>query len=143
LVRKARNLNAVQISEHEYEVNSESDPSIVYKVYSDIEKCSCPEGIGGKFCKHMCAVHIKFKVTMAHCPDLTNKDKKDLAVLALGSGNVDLSFYESMDLEMEPKITLHDQHSPSTFASSSTTTTPQKQLNKLWKVMKKQRRRKY
>jgi hypothetical protein len=101
LLQKAQNLNVTKISEYEYHVESSTESSLVYEVYTDIEQCTCVEGIGGKYCKHLCAIQVKYDLEMSHCPLLSPHDKKQLATLALGSENIDLSFFESMQSDRQ------------------------------------------
>lgn len=98
LAKRAKNLDVTKINDNEYHVQSESQSNVVYQVYTDIEQCTCYEGIGGNFCKHLCAVQLKYQLQLNHSPNLTTHDKKQLAILAVGGNNIDLSFFESMDI---------------------------------------------
>ncbi|CAH1110516.1 unnamed protein product [Psylliodes chrysocephalus] len=70
----------------------------LYTIDAALGICDCPFGIGGKFCKHLCAVQQNFGVLLPNAPILTPSDKKMLAKLALGYDASEY-FFENMDLD--------------------------------------------
>ncbi|KAH9631844.1 hypothetical protein HF086_000668 [Spodoptera exigua] len=56
----------------------------VYVVDSEMGTCDCLSGKGGRYCKHVCAVELKFGITITTSLNLTEDCRQDLAKLALG-----------------------------------------------------------
>lgn len=100
LKQKAKNLLVKNISNNQYLVTSGSDNQLLYTVRIDVDTyfgmCDCPSGVGGKFCKHICAVEETYHVLSKYnIPKLSSDDRKDLAKLAMGE-NIDIAFFENM-----------------------------------------------
>lgn len=92
---KCTNLVATKVNDFEYNINSALDEHLLYTVNIQTEQCDCPDGVGGKFCKHLCAVYNS-GVNLLHAPDLNFHDRVELATLALGTG-IDNSFFMGME----------------------------------------------
>lgn len=63
--------NDLQSQHNLYHVNSTKEISVVYTVYTDLNICECPAGIGGAFCKHLCAVQVNYGVEISTSPSLS------------------------------------------------------------------------
>ncbi|CAG9824549.1 unnamed protein product [Phaedon cochleariae] len=53
--KKSVDLRGVKVSEDQFTVTSAADETLLY--HTKLEVCDCPEGAGGKFCKHLCAAY--------------------------------------------------------------------------------------
>lgn len=98
---KASLLNVTKETDTIFSVTSSKDKNILYTVDTLIEQCDCPAGVGGTFCKHICAV-FNSGVNLLTTPNLLFQDRVDFAKLALGD-DIDESFFHSMSLEVEPQ----------------------------------------
>ncbi|KAI4465699.1 hypothetical protein MML48_3g00008022 [Holotrichia oblita] len=83
------------ITDFEFRVSSSADEKLLYTVDASIEQCDCPDGAGGTFCKHLCAVYNS-GVNLLNSPDLQFQDRLELATLALGY-TIDKDFFLEMD----------------------------------------------
>lgn len=61
-----------------------NDSELFYTVKTNYAICGCYEGIGGKYCKHLCAVQNHLGLELYTCPTLGSSDKKNLAYIATG-----------------------------------------------------------
>lgn len=100
---KSVDLCVVKVSEDKFTVTSAADKTLLYQVNTRLEVCDCPEGAGGKFCKHLCAV-FNTGVQMHNVPNILLQDKIELATLALGNNISDASFFKDMDKEKDNEI---------------------------------------
>jgi len=98
LMKKSKDIVLTRLSDHLFEAQSASDDKVMYSIDTKLEVCDCLAGAGGKFCKHLGAVHSQFHINLANLPRLTPSDRYLLATLALGE-DLDPSFYESMEKE--------------------------------------------
>ncbi|KAE9531995.1 hypothetical protein AGLY_010197 [Aphis glycines] len=91
---KAKLLNVKQKNDTTYEINSSSGNNFCTVIYT---------GQGGRFCKHICAVHL-FGDTVNNLPNLTNNDRIEIGTLAVGN-NFDHTFLHKMDMNtMETEV---------------------------------------
>jgi len=79
-------------------VSSHSNNDIYYvvKVYDGFEHCECAFGQGGKFCKHICALHLN-GFSIENTINLSTKHRIELGNIAIGK-DFDHTFMEPMDL---------------------------------------------
>ena len=80
-------------------MQSETDKNIFYEV--DIGLCTCVSAIQGAFCKHQCAVMIKYNISFPNAPILSSKEKEILYTIATGcvAGNFLNSMMETENLD--------------------------------------------
>ncbi|CAH0392667.1 unnamed protein product [Bemisia tabaci] len=113
LLKKSIDLKVRPISETQYKVSSSSIAGKEYEVDIKNELCDCPEGIGGKFCKHLCSVPAKAEIHLRNLPSLNDQDKQD--ILYLATGNVEnINFYRGLD-----EIQMNGGHSALVMEESS------------------------
>ena len=99
LTHKAKDLIVTQITDIEFYVQSSNDRNLLYLVDTEMGLCDCPEGNGGKFCKHLCAVDMYINRVLKKSPVLSANDKALCAQLAWGD-SYNPSFYVGM-MEVE------------------------------------------
>ncbi|KAJ8928871.1 hypothetical protein NQ314_018506 [Rhamnusium bicolor] len=92
---KANDLIVKKISYNLFHVSSAENENIVYGVHSELNLCECPTGIGGAFCKHLCAVHIQYGTQISTSPALSFEDRIIFAKIALGN-DIDETFFQNM-----------------------------------------------
>lgn len=92
---KAKELEVTCINKTMYTVSSTTETHLTYNVLLINEYECCPTGIGGKFCKHICAVHSN-GFLVENTPILTTKNRIELGNLAVGN-LFDPTFMEPME----------------------------------------------
>lgn len=95
---KATNLKVEKIQNNLFHVSSATHSNVVYKVHSELGLCECPAGIGGAFCKHLCAVDMEHNAQITTSPSLVFEDRVTFAKIALGQ-NISETFFQTMSLE--------------------------------------------
>lgn len=79
LLNKSADLFIEKVNNEIYNVSPSSEEGLKYEVHVVNETCDdCPQGIGGRFCKHLCAVHVRGNVPLKHNPKLSLSDKVQL-----------------------------------------------------------------
>lgn len=96
---KAKLLEVNQKNDTTYEINSSSGNNFYTVIKNDKLNffCDCAFGQGGRFCKHICAVHL-FGDTVSNLPNLTDSDRIQIGTLAVGN-NFDHTFLHKMDMD--------------------------------------------
>jgi len=107
-----------------YLVPSSKDLSMYYEVDTSVGKCTCINGIFGRFCKHEAAVYKFFGDAMPRMPLMTATLKHKIAVLALGSKAEPIEFYDSLKQREERIKTPEVSNSRSCELSSLTVDSP-------------------
>jgi len=90
-----------------YTVSSSTETNLTYNVLllNGYEYCDCPAGIGGKFCKHICAIHSN-GFLVENIPILTTKNRIELGNLAVGN-SFDPTFLEPMEDNIEIEVSIN------------------------------------
>ncbi|CAH1106719.1 unnamed protein product [Psylliodes chrysocephalus] len=113
--KRSKNITEViQVDKKTFKVQTEQTLEY-YVVDSEIGFCTYSSGSGGRFCKHLLAVENKYGIIFKSSLLLTEKDRQQLAYLALGKG-IPLSFFENIN----PPV-----HDGSSIEHTSDQTTPQ------------------
>ncbi|CAG9819139.1 unnamed protein product [Phaedon cochleariae] len=84
---------------------SAANETFSYQVNTKLEVCDCPEGAGGKFCKHLFAVY-NTGVQMHNVCNIFLQDKIELATLTLGNTISIVPISSKMDKEKDNEITV-------------------------------------
>jgi hypothetical protein len=97
LLHKTKELKVTQVTSTKYNVSSLTTSDLTYDVivYDGYEYCECPAGIGGAFCKHICAIHYNGFI-VENMPILTITNRIQLGNLAVGN-TFDPTFLEPME----------------------------------------------
>lgn len=85
--------DVIQISNCTYSIPSESDPKIVYIIYTEMGVCSCKIGCAGAFCKHQAWIHENLKVQLPNLPPISLIERHALGLLALGDKCPEAAFF--------------------------------------------------
>ncbi|XP_050316232.1 uncharacterized protein LOC126750621 [Anthonomus grandis grandis] len=94
---KAKDIYIVyKLENNIFHVASEKDSNLLYTINAELAFCDCPAGASGKFCKHLCAIEMKFGILFKTSPILNASDRIQMAKLAVGESASD-EFYYSMD----------------------------------------------
>lgn len=80
---KLLSISSIEQFQGYYLVQSDTDKKIFYEV--DIGLCSCIDAMQGAFCKHQCAVLLKFKLEFPNAPSLSPTEKETMFRVAVGS----------------------------------------------------------
>lgn len=83
-------------NDFEYKVTSKKGDDI-YTVNVKWQTCDCDYGRGGRYCKHMCAVEVKYNIQLSIRPLLSVEEKTKFAKVALGT-SVSVDFLKGMDI---------------------------------------------
>lgn len=93
-------LDVQEINVSTYYVTSSKDKQMLYTVNTTFPTfCDCHSGIGGAYCKHICAVELKIGRFLENCPLLSEHDRMNLAYIALGSKVPENFFCHMMSIE--------------------------------------------
>lgn len=84
-----------RINYTEFLVESSLDKNRTYVVDISTACCNCVDGQGGAFCKHQCAVELKYGLILQTSPKISSADRVTCAKLATDDPLPD-EFYQSM-----------------------------------------------
>ncbi|CAH1111410.1 unnamed protein product [Psylliodes chrysocephalus] len=107
---EAKYLNIKQYQETVYGVCSEKYNNLIYNVCTETATCDCPNGQGGRFCKHLCAVELYSSFSLSSAPSLSVEDRKEFARIALGE-EIPTEFFEDMMVAPTDEYQKHDTSS--------------------------------
>lgn len=82
-----------KLDEGHYEVRSATQADVAYSVDAGIGICTCPDGCGGRFCKHIAAVYKYYSVEVPNLPACSAKDRYEVARLAHGPKALPYDFF--------------------------------------------------
>lgn len=113
LLRKSCNFDENQLENIDDDVYIIHSGEKSYTINVEIGACTCPAGISGAFCKHQCfLMHLK-KISLPNAPPITQADRHQLAILALGPKCPEISFFgEFQKAEGSSEITSNILESP-------------------------------